>query len=63
VTIDKGVEDYACTDRTTLNHLAVFLKPILNFPNMILVWHSGHDWPAVDERLDGLIAVAHGKEY
>ena len=47
-------------------HLAVFLTPILNkilFPNMILVWHSGHDWPVVEERLDGLIAVAHGKEY
>ena len=48
------------------NHLAGFLKLILNkhlFPSMILIWHNGHDWPAVDEQLDGLIAVAHGKEY
>ena len=62
--IEKGVEDYACTDRTT--NLAGFPKSILNqnfFPNRILGFHSGHDWPAVDERLDGLIAVAHGKNY
>ena len=47
-------------------HFAGFLKPILNkvfFPDVNLVWHSGHDWPAVDEQLDRLIAVAHGKRY
>ena len=46
--------------------LAGFLKPILNkisFPNIIFVSYSEHDWPAVDERLDRLIAVAFGKDY
>ena len=35
-------------------HLAGFLESILSkilFSNMIWVCHSGHDWPAVDERL------------
>ena len=46
--------------------LAAFLKPIINnilLPDVILVCHSGHDWPAVDELLDVLVGVVHGEEY
>ena len=47
-------------------HLTAFLKPIMNkvlLPDVILVCHSGHDWPAVDELLDVLVGVVRGEEY
>ena len=33
------------------------------FPDVILICHSGHDWPAVDELLDVLVGVVRGEEY
>ena len=47
-------------------HLARLVKLILNkisFPDVILVCHGGHDWPAFEERLDVLFGVVHSEEY